>query len=116
ISGTSGTSASPSVDLYNAFAGNYQIVTDGRAATQTQIPRQSGTGNMRDVNPRTAVGLTADQKLLLVSVDGRQPAFSEGVYLDELGGLLADLGAVQAINLDGGGSTTMVADYYGDTT
>lgn len=110
-----GTSTDPNVQLYNAFAGNFQIVADGQAATQGDIPRDPGTGHMRDVHPRTAVGLTADNKLLLVTVDGRQSVFSEGVYLDELGSLMQRLGATQAVNLDGGGSTTMVTDYFGDT-
>lgn len=58
--------------------------------------------------PRTAIGITADQKLLLVTVNGRQPNVSVGMTLTELGTLLIELGAQQAMNLDGGGSTTMV--------
>lgn len=58
--------------------------------------------------PRTALGITADHKLLLVTVNGRQPNISVGMTLTELGNLLMELGAVQAMNLDGGGSTTMV--------
>ena len=58
--------------------------------------------------PRTAIGITDDQKLLLVTVNGRQPNISVGMTLEELGNLLIELGAIQAMNLDGGGSTTMV--------
>lgn len=58
--------------------------------------------------PRTALGLTADHKLLLVTVNGRQPGISVGMTLAELAELMIELGAVQAMNLDGGGSTTMV--------
>ncbi|MCK9525561.1 MAG: phosphodiester glycosidase family protein [Limnochordia bacterium] len=58
--------------------------------------------------PRTAIGITADHKLLLVTVNGRQPHISVGMTLNELGNLLIELGALQAMNLDGGGSTTMV--------
>ncbi|HAI52891.1 MAG: phosphodiester glycosidase family protein [Limnochordia bacterium] len=58
--------------------------------------------------PRTAIGITADDKLLLVTVNGRQPNVSVGMTLDELGNLLIELGALEAMNLDGGGSTTMV--------
>ncbi|HBG01534.1 MAG TPA: hypothetical protein DDW87_08185, partial [Firmicutes bacterium] len=58
--------------------------------------------------PRTAIGLTDDQKLLFVTVNGRQPNISVGMTLHELGNLLIELGALQAMNLDGGGSTTMV--------
>ncbi len=60
-------------------------------------------------HPRTAVGVSRDgRRLWLVTVDGRQPAHSAGMSLLELGILMRDLGAVQAINLDGGGSTALV--------
>jgi hypothetical protein len=60
-------------------------------------------------HPRTAVGVSRDgRRLWLVTVDGRQPSHSAGMSLLELGTFMRDLGAVQAINLDGGGSTAMV--------
>lgn len=58
--------------------------------------------------PRTALGVTADRKLLIVTVNGRQPGVSVGMTLEELAELMIELGAVDAMNLDGGGSTTMV--------
>ena len=58
--------------------------------------------------PRSAVGLTEDNKLIFVTVDGRQPEFSIGVSLKELSELLKELGAVEAMNLDGGDSAGMV--------
>ncbi len=59
-------------------------------------------------HPRTAVAVRHDRRrLLLVVVDGRQPAYSEGMTLAELASFLRDIGATDAINLDGGGSTTM---------
>lgn len=65
-------------------------------------------------HPRSAAALTADGRVLLVTVDGRQPGVSGGVTLAELGQLLIGLGAVQAINLDGGGSTTLAVRRPGD--
>jgi exopolysaccharide biosynthesis protein len=59
-------------------------------------------------HPRTAFGVRADGTLVLLTVDGRQAEHSVGMSLPELAALLGDLGAVDAINLDGGGSTTMV--------
>jgi hypothetical protein len=61
-------------------------------------------------HPRTAVGVCEDGTLLLVTVDGRQPEESVGMSLPELTDLMLELGAVSAVNLDGGGSTTMVID------
>lgn len=57
--------------------------------------------------PRTAVGITADKRILLVVVDGRQTN-SIGMTLLELALFMQELGAVDAMNLDGGGSSTMV--------
>lgn len=57
--------------------------------------------------PRTAVGLATDGQMLLVTVDGRQPRSSIGVTLDGLARVMRDLGANDALNLDGGGSTAM---------
>ena len=64
-----------------------------------------------ELHPRTAVGVAPDnRKLFLVVVDGRQPGYSEGMTLEELAELFRDLGAVHALNLDGGGSSTLVVD------
>lgn len=59
-------------------------------------------------HPRTAVGYDDDGLLWLVVVDGRQAPHSAGMTLPELATLLQALGADEALNLDGGGSTTMV--------
>jgi hypothetical protein len=60
-------------------------------------------------HPRTAVGIAnSGRRLFLVVVDGRQPSYSVGMSLLELANLMLALGARDAINLDGGGSTTFV--------
>jgi len=61
-------------------------------------------------HPRTAAGVRADGTLLFVTVDGRRPEESVGMSLPELTDLMLELGAVSAINLDGGGSTSMVIE------
>jgi hypothetical protein len=68
-----------------------------------------GSGFADARHPRTAVGVRADGRILLVTVDGRQPERSVGMTIAELSALLLELGAVEALNMDGGGSTTMVA-------
>lgn len=61
-------------------------------------------------HPRTAFGVSADRRRAwMVVVDGRQ-ATSAGATLDEIAGILRGLGAADAVNLDGGGSSTMVFD------
>lgn len=61
-------------------------------------------------HPRTAVAKLNDGKFLMITVDGRQPGVSVGMTLQELAEYLLSLGAVDAMNLDGGGSTTMFLD------
>lgn len=56
---------------------------------------------------RTAAGITADGRILLVVLDGRDPLKSVGMTIPELRVLMKSLGAVDAINLDGGGSSTL---------
>jgi len=85
--------------LKAAIGGNVVIVRDG-------VPQNIGDPAM---HPRTAVGFSADgRKMFLMTVDGRQ-ADSRGVTLTELGQMMAELGAHHALNLDGGGSSTMLA-------
>lgn len=63
---------------------------------------------VRGRHPRTAIGWNAEGDVWLVVVDGRRPAYSEGMTLLELAELLLDLGATEAVNLDGGGTSTFV--------
>ena len=58
-------------------------------------------------NPRTLAGVTGDGRLLLVAVDGRAPGYSAGLDFEEEAAVMRALGARDAVNLDGGGSTTM---------
>ncbi len=57
--------------------------------------------------PRTMAGVDRKGRLILATVDGRQTGGSEGFTLYEAAEFMRSLGAVQALNLDGGGSTTM---------
>jgi len=60
--------------------------------------------------PRTAVGVRKDGHILFVTIDGRRSDVSVGATIDELREVMRALGAVDALNLDGGGSTTLVVD------
>ena len=78
--------------------GEMRVTSDEEVFFGTSIP---------EVHPRTAAGITAEGDLIVMVVDGRQEA-SRGVSLEELASLMHDVGAVDALNLDGGGSSTMV--------
>lgn len=73
----------------------------------TDMPLDSISFN-NNRHPRTMVGITGSGHLLFVVVDGRQPGYADGMSLFELRALAHSLGCTDALNLDGGGSTTMV--------
>jgi hypothetical protein len=104
-----GFETTPVVPLYNTVTGSHRVLQNG-----VNVAPPPGSDSLTQLQPRTAVGVTADNKLLMMTVDGRQLGFSEGVNLVELANLLAGYGAVDAINLDGGGSSTMAFNYHGD--
>jgi hypothetical protein len=58
-------------------------------------------------NPRTLAGVTAGGRVLLVAIDGRRPGHSVGASFEESAAVMRALGAEEALNLDGGGSTGM---------
>lgn len=92
------------VSLFNASGGNQRLVTNGVNTTP-------GGSYTTTLNPHTAIGVTFDGHVLLMTVDGRQNTYSEGMRTDEMANLLIDyFNARDAINVDGGGSTTMVMD------
>ncbi|MEK4359797.1 phosphodiester glycosidase family protein [Paenibacillus sp. FSL M7-1455] len=92
-------------DVTMAIGGSALLVKDG------QVQPNSDPA----AHPRTAVGTKADGSVVLLEIDGRQPGFSEGVTLAELAQILKDMGVVNALNLDGGGSSTFIARMPGET-
>ena len=90
-----------------AVGGRPVIARDSVISGDVDTFSQAGGANMR--HPRTAVGIaTGGRRLLLVAVDGRQAPYSDGMTLRELATLMLALGAREALNLDGGGSTALV--------
>jgi hypothetical protein len=61
-------------------------------------------------NPRTAAGVTKDGRIILLTADGRRPGYTVGLSTPETAAVMRSLGAVNALNLDGGGSTAMVVN------
>ncbi|MGK5742506.1 phosphodiester glycosidase family protein [Micromonospora sp. URMC 103] len=85
--------------LHAAVGGGNVLVRDGVVQTIADA----------SLAPRTAVGFTADgRKMIMLTVDGRQ-VDSRGVTQTEMGRMMTELGAYTALNLDGGGSSTLLA-------
>jgi len=89
------------------IGGGPQLIRGGRIEI-TNAAEKILLSFVSDGHPRTAIAKLKSGQILLVTVDGRQPGESIGMSLTMLADLLIEFGAVEAINLDGGGSTTMV--------
>ncbi len=92
-------------ELQEALGGNAILVKNG------QIYQTPQTGADRE--PRTAVGIKGDGDVFFVVIDGRQEPYSTGISMPDLAQLMIDLGAVHALNLDGGGSSTFTTRELG---
>lgn len=90
--------------LLFAAAGEPQLLRGGKIDAQAIAQSRILAGR----SPRTAIALVPPHLVLLVAVDGRNPTASVGMTLTELAEFLRRLGATEAVNLDGGASTTMV--------
>jgi len=86
--------------VFNAVSGDRIVVDKGK------VPSNLATNTP---NPRTAIGLNNNGRwLIFMVIDGRQPGYSEGVTLPELANILISYGVFTGVNMDGGGSSTMV--------
>ena len=106
--------------LREAIGGGPRIVRNGKVSIEHEAENLGATF-ATDRHPRTAVGIDdRGRTLFLVTVDGRQPGYSVGMSLAELAHFMSRklalftkgrVNAAQALNLDGGGSTTMVVGH-----
>lgn len=97
--------SNPSTSVLETAIGGGQILLKNKQKVHQGI-------SIRGNQPRTAVGYTEDRKeMIFLTVDGRHKSF-KGVSEDTLCDIMLDLGAVDALNLDGGGSTSMVINTY----
>jgi hypothetical protein len=98
------TGAEPPSNARNAIHGHDVLVRGGKNVA----PVAEKPGFVKGPHPRTAVGYTKDKKkLFLVVVDGRNKGTATGMSLSEVAEVFVQLGADEAVNLDGGGSSVM---------
>ena len=105
-------------DVVQAIGGSYSLVKDGKLSKfmkewylsdDDHKPGRRDSFKVISHEPRTALGFN-DEKLFLIVVDGRQEGYSTGMTIYEVAQVLIELGAKQAMNLDGGASSTFFAD------
>ena len=101
-----------------AIGGRIRLVKNGRVnemiekhhrAQKKHTPGKRQRDLALSYEPRTALGYN-EQKLILIVADGRRAGYSTGLSLYRLANLLVELGVTEAINLDGGSSSTFVVD------
>jgi exopolysaccharide biosynthesis protein len=92
----------------DAVSGVPQLIKDGGVEI-TWEAEKSSKAFVETRHPRTAVAKLKDGKFLMITVDGRSES-SGGIGLEDLAKILLELGATDAMNLDGGGSSTMFLD------
>lgn len=96
----------PATDLYTAVTGHVRLLRGGILGDKVKPVDPN-----KDLNPRTAIGQHRDGRLVIFVVDGRRPGHSLGMATHEVAEFLRERGVTDAIQLDGGGSTTLV---FGD--
>jgi hypothetical protein len=101
----------PIGSVYNAVSGLFMIIQNGKIRDDVYSPFHN---DLYTQQPRTAYAIDKDAThLLLFNIDGRQPSYSEGVTIAELIDIVLQYGGYTAMNVDGGGSSTLVIQ---DTT
>jgi hypothetical protein len=97
--------------VFHALGGGPNLISKGAVniTYEQEVMFGSGVG-LDNPDPRTAVGYTASKHVILFVVDGRQAGWSTGLNLHEMAQTLLALGCVEAISLDGGGSSTFVVN------
>ena len=90
-------------NIDHIISGGSSIIKDGEVFIDVTAQK---LGAITGKNPRTAIGYTAHNEFIMVTVDGREHA-SVGMTLGELARMMKGFGCINAMNLDGGGSTVM---------
>ncbi|MBB6637180.1 phosphodiester glycosidase family protein [Cohnella thailandensis] len=94
----------------NTFSFGPALVKDGEIVgdfSSVKIDTNFGNRSIQNANPRTGIGMISPNHYVFIVVDGRSSGYSRGMTLDEFAQLFVNLGATEAYNLDGGGSSTM---------
>ncbi len=114
-----GEEVSISADIDSQWMNSSFMLTSGPMLVKDGKPSLSmdpNSSRARERAPRTAIAIDATgKKVWMVTVDGRQPGYSTGMSLNEFAQYLASIGVNRALNLDGGGSTSMAVRKPGET-
>jgi exopolysaccharide biosynthesis protein len=93
-----------------AFGGGPVLIRDGKMDITNNEERKFAGKAINDLHPRTAIGYTADGYMILLVVQGRMKGMAEGASLTDLASMMLNLQCVEAMNLDGGGSSMLLVN------
>jgi exopolysaccharide biosynthesis protein len=96
--------------MKTAVGGGPVVVQNGEIKITNEEERMFTSTAVNDKHPRTAMGYTGDGKLIILVLQGRSPGTAEGATLLQEAKILKDLGCVEALNLDGGGSSCLLVN------
>jgi hypothetical protein len=96
--------------MQTAIGGGPVLVQNGNIQITNNEERKFAGKAIEDKHPRTAIGYTADQKLIILVVQGRFTGMAEGATLTQEAFILKELGCQEAMNLDGGGSSCLLVN------
>jgi exopolysaccharide biosynthesis protein len=94
--------------IKTAIGGGPVLLQDGDIKITNNEELKFAGKAILDKHPRTAVGYTANNQLIMFVCEGRFPGRADGLTLTQMAGLLKEIGCVEAINLDGGGSSCLL--------
>ena len=96
--------------MRTAIGGGPVLVQGGRIKITNNEELKFTGKAINDLHPRTCMGYTSDGYLIIMVIQGRFPGIAEGATLQQEAKLLVNLGCVEALNLDGGGSSCMLVN------
>lgn len=101
---------SPRWMMQTAVGGGPVLVQNGEIKITNNEELKFAGKAIDDKHPRTAMGYTKDNKLIILVIEGRNPGIAEGASLTQEAQIFKDLGCWEALNLDGGGSSCMLVN------
>lgn len=94
--------------MKSAVGGGPVLVQNGELRITNEEELKFTGKAINDKHPRTCMGYTSDGYLIIMVIQGRFPSIAEGATLEQEAKLLIELGCIEALNLDGGGSSCML--------
>jgi exopolysaccharide biosynthesis protein len=97
-------------EMNAAVGGGPVLIQNGNIQISNNEELKFGGKAINDKHPRTAMGYTSDGRLIILAIEGRFPNKAEGATLTQEAQMLKEIGCVEALNLDGGGSSCLLVN------